>query len=239
MPAQKHDLAVRRLVPEILDGLAADHPAAIASRRDLVRVNALMFQDRIMIGLMRKHVRAGPLRILEIGAGDGRFMLAVARRVARHWPAVELVLLDRLALVSDRLRDDFSQLGWHVQTIKADIFEWIATAGAERFDVVTANLFLHHFADAGLARLFASLKPLAPLLLATEPRRAGFPHAATRLLWAIGANYVTKHDAAASVRAGFAGCELSDIWLAGEGTVIEERHGGLFTHVFAGLSPPR
>ena len=82
MPAQPYELAVRRLVPEILDGLAADDPAAIASRRDLVRVNALMFQDRIMIGLMRKHVRAGPLRILEIGAGDGRFMLAVARRVA-------------------------------------------------------------------------------------------------------------------------------------------------------------
>ena len=226
-------------MPEILDGLAADDPAAIASRRDLVRINALMFQDRIMTGLLRKHVRATPRRILEIGAGDGRFMLAVARRLARHWPAVDLVLLDRLDLVSARLRDDFSKLGWHVQTVTADIFEWIATAGDERFDAVTANLFLHHFDDAGLARLFAGLKPLAPLLLATEPRRAGFPHAATRLLWAIGANHVTRHDAAVSVRAGFAGSELSDIWLAGEGTVIEERHGGLFTHVFAASTRSR
>ena len=47
------------------------------------------------------------------------------------------------------------------------------TSGSTRS---TANLFLHHFDDADLARLFAGLQPLAPLLLATEPRRAGFPH---------------------------------------------------------------
>ena len=68
-----------------------------------------MFQVPIMAGLLRKHVRAKPLRILEIGAGDGTFMLAVARRLAKHWPAVELTLLDRIDLVSAATRDDFSK----------------------------------------------------------------------------------------------------------------------------------
>ena len=72
------------------------------------------------------------------------------------------------------------------------------------------------------------------MLLATEPRRGSFPLAATRLLWAIGANDVTLHDAAASVRAGFAGKELSALWPAGQGKPLEERRGGLFSHVFAG-----
>ncbi|TIW86177.1 MAG: hypothetical protein E5V59_29080, partial [Mesorhizobium sp.] len=83
------ELDQRRLVPEILDGLAVDDPRALASRRDLRRINALMFQARIMASLLRKFAPKPPRRILEIGAGDGTFMLAVARRVARHWPGVE------------------------------------------------------------------------------------------------------------------------------------------------------
>ena len=65
--------------------------------------------------------------------------------------------------------------------------------------------------------LLSGLQRLAPVLLATEPRRGSFPLAAARLLWAIGANDVTLHDAAASVRAGFAGKELSALWPAGRG----------------------
>ncbi|NUS21200.1 MAG: hypothetical protein HOQ25_15655, partial [Mesorhizobium sp.] len=76
----------RRLVPEILDGLAADDPRALRSRRDLARINALMFQAPIMVSLMRTFMPKAPGRILEIGAGDGTFMLKVARRMARDWP---------------------------------------------------------------------------------------------------------------------------------------------------------
>ena len=53
----------------------------------------------------------------------------------------------------------------------AEIFEWLEAPGTERFDAVIANLFLHHFDNADLARLFAGLQRLAPLLVATEPRR--------------------------------------------------------------------
>jgi 2-polyprenyl-3-methyl-5-hydroxy-6-metoxy-1,4-benzoquinol methylase len=231
MSALPANISLRRVEPEILDRLAADDPRAVRSRRDLVRINALMFQVPIMAGLLRKHVRAKPLRILEIGAGDGTFMLAVARRLAKDWPAVELTLLDRIDLVSPERRDDFRKLGWRIETVTADVFEWIERVGHKRFDAVVANLFLHHFDNAGLAHLFSGLQRLAPVLLATEPRRGRFPLAAARLLWAIGANDVTLHDAAASVRAGFAGKELSALWRRGE--AVEERRGGLFSHVFA------
>ncbi|TIS88143.1 MAG: hypothetical protein E5W99_10795, partial [Mesorhizobium sp.] len=58
-------LAERSLVPEILDGLAADDARAIRSRRDLARINALMFQAPIMASLMRKFLPRPPGRILE------------------------------------------------------------------------------------------------------------------------------------------------------------------------------
>lgn len=237
MSVLTRSISRRRVEPEILDGLAADDPQAVHSRRDLAHINALMFQVPIMAGLLRKHMKTAPMRILEIGAGDGAFMLAVARRLAKRWPEVELTLLDRIDLVPSARRDDFAKLGWRVETVTAEIFEWLDRAGDQRFDAVVANLFLHHFDDADLSHLFLRLQRLAPALLATEPRRGSFPLAAARLLWAIGANGVTRHDAAASVRAGFAGKELSALWPDGQGRPIEERRGGLFSHVFAAGMP--
>ncbi|WP_192258096.1 methyltransferase domain-containing protein [Mesorhizobium silamurunense] len=227
-------LAQRSLVPEILDGLAADDARALRSRRDLARINALMFQAPIMASLMRKFLPRPPGRILEIGAGDGTFMLKVARRMARDWREVELTMLDRVGLVTPKLAADFAALGWTVETITADVFDWAEKADGRLFDAITVNLFLHHFDDAGLLRLFSLLRRKAPLILASEPLRTGFALTAARLLPAIGVNDVTRHDAVQSVRAGFRGSELSDLWSAAGGSPLEERRAGPFSHVFVG-----
>ncbi|TIT22224.1 MAG: methyltransferase domain-containing protein [Mesorhizobium sp.] len=226
----------RQLAPEILDGLAADDPRALTARRDLRRINMLMFQVPIMTSLLKRFVPKSPRRILEIGAGDGSFMLAVARRMARHWPGVELVMLDRVDLVTAQLRGDFDRLGWKAEGVTADVFDWAEKIEGVRFDAVTVNLFLHHLDDAQLMHLFSLIRPKAPLLLATEPLRAKLALAATHLLPAIGANDVTRNDAAQSVRAGFRGSELSGLWLAANGKPVEERRAGLFSHIFVGAS---
>ncbi|MCV3243539.1 hypothetical protein [Mesorhizobium sp. ZC-5] len=236
MPGQ---LALRRVEPEILDGLSAGDPRAQASRRDLRRINALMIQAGIMARLLRRRVARPPRRILEIGAGDGAFMLAVARRMAKRWPRVELTLLDRADLITGLRIDEFAALGWRAEAVTADVFEWLTRAGHQRVDVIAANLFLHHFDDAGLASLFAGLRPLTAVFIATEPRRGAVALAASRLLWAIGANDVTLHDAPASVRAGFVGAELSGLWPRGDGAFIEERDIGPFTHTFVATDDPR
>ncbi|RRH93499.1 methyltransferase domain-containing protein [Mesorhizobium tamadayense] len=229
-------LARRSLVPEILDGLAADDPRALRSRRDLARINALMFQAPIMASLLRRFLPRPPGRILEIGAGDGTFMLKVARRMARDWREVELTMLDRVDLVTPKLTADFAALGWAVETVTADVFDWAERADGRPFDAITVNLFLHHFDDAGLLRLFSLLRRKAPLLVATEPLRTGFALAAARFLPAIGVNDVTRHDAVESVRAGFRGSELSDLWSAAGGRPLEERRAGPFSHVFVGAA---
>jgi 2-polyprenyl-3-methyl-5-hydroxy-6-metoxy-1,4-benzoquinol methylase len=229
-------LAHRSLVPEILDGLAADDKRALHSRRDLARINALMFQAPIMTSLLRKFMSRSPGRILEIGAGDGTFMLKVARRMAGGWRGVELTMLDRVGLIPPGRAADFAKLEWKLETITADVFDWAEKADGRPFDAITVNLFLHHFDDAGLLRLFSLLRCKAPLILATEPSRASFALAAAWLLPAIGANDVTRHDAAQSVRAGFRGSELSDLWRAAGGRPLEERRAGPFSHVFVGAA---
>lgn len=228
------DLSRRCVEPEILDALAPDDPGAIASRRDLARLNAIMFQPGIMAALLSDRLPAPPRRILEIGGGDGGFMLAVARRLTRRWgPAadVELVLLDRQAVAAPGREAAFAALGWTLRRVEADVFDWLKGAD-KNFDAVTVNLALHHFPDADLARLLSGLAASAPVFAATEPRRGRFPLVASQLVGAIGANDVTRHDAPVSVRAGFAGKELSALWPA-RGFAIEEGPRGLFTHAFA------
>lgn len=222
----------RRLVPEILDGLAPDDPRAAASRRDLARVNLLMGHAGIVAGLLRKGLARPPRRILEIGAGDGRFMLGLARQLARRWTGVEVVLLDRQDLLTAERVAAFGALGWRARPVTADVFDWAAGAGETGFDAVVANLFLHHFDDAGLARLLSLVAPLAPVCAAAEPRRATLALGVSKLLLAIGANDVTRHDAPASVRAGFADKDLTALWPRRGGDKVEEGRAGLFTHAF-------
>ncbi|WP_232846614.1 methyltransferase domain-containing protein [Devosia beringensis] len=223
-------------MPELLDSLPADDPDAIGSRRDLVVINALMFQTRIMAGLMRSHIRPGNLRLLEIGSGDGAFMLAVARKLGRRYGAVELLMLDQINLITPLRIKQFAALGWQVKTVTADVFEWIAREEAGQFDAVFANLFLHHFDGGALSKLLAAMPTLAPVFLATEPRRSRIALWSTWFLRFVGANAVTLHDAAVSVRAGFVGDELSRVWPDGAGQVLTERRVGPFTHVFAAVT---
>ncbi len=92
----------RVLEPETLDHLATDDPVAQRSRRDLRRVNAFMGARRILARALARAVPEGhgeALRILELGCGDGRLMLEVARHRGSRWPRARLDLLDRQPLV--------------------------------------------------------------------------------------------------------------------------------------------
>src|SRR5438105_2366178 len=76
----------RQVEAEFLDELPATDPSAAQSRRDLQRLNAWMGNTSIMA----RELRSGTLgkqtrRVVEIGAGDGTFLLRVARRLGPEW----------------------------------------------------------------------------------------------------------------------------------------------------------
>jgi SAM-dependent methyltransferase len=223
----------RRVEPELLDQLPAADPRAIRARRDVRRANTLMMNAGIMASALMEH-GAGlkPRRIVDLGSGDGQFMLRVARRVAPHWPDITIVLQDKQDIVSRATRDAFTTLQWRVETSATDIFDFLANAPPGSADVVTSNLFLHHFVDEQLARLLASAAQLAQLVVACEPRRAKFVVRASRLLWAVGFSDVGVHEAVVSARAGFRGNELSALWPAQSQWELHEQAAGLFSHCF-------
>jgi hypothetical protein len=201
------------------------------SRRDLRRINGWMLQAAIMTRLLLAHSDGPPRRIVELGAGDGTFMLALARRLAKRWPRVTLTFVDRQNIVTPETHEGFRKLGWQTESVSADVFAFLASSGGGA-DIVTANLFLHHFSDEALCRLFAGVAGMAPLFVACEPSRSQWALFGSRLLFVIGCNDVSRHDAVVSVRAGFRGGELSALWPQNGAWHLHERAVAPFTHCF-------
>ncbi|HEX5397810.1 MAG TPA: methyltransferase domain-containing protein [Verrucomicrobiae bacterium] len=221
---------MKRIVePELLDELPADDPRAVRSRLDLRRVNTWMRNHGTMASVLQSHRNGGvPGHLTELGAGDGHFLLRVARRLYPNWPGLNVTLLDRQPVVSAETTSAFEKLGWQVTTVMADVFDWDPAST----EMVTANLFLHHFTDARLAELFQKISGHTRLFVAIEPRRFSSPFLCSQLLRLIGCSFVTRHDAAASIRAGFLGGEISALWPDGTNWQLTEHRAGLFSHLF-------
>ena len=228
---------------ETLDTLAETDPAAMRSRRDLQRVHRVMgtrgILRRALVDMLRFRSAANPLRILELGAGDGSLMLGVAATLAPAWSNVEITLLDRQSLLSPATINRYAQYGWTVKTKMMDVMDWVADSdeGArgitgERWDVIVANLFLHHFDGAPLNALMRAMAARCNRVFACEPRRARLALIGGHLIGAIGANAVTREDAVLSVRAGFCDHELTRVWSDVNGWRTHEYSAGLFSHCF-------
>ena len=208
----------RLLEPEWLDHLPSQDPRAQRSRADLRRINAIMGSARYLA----HHLALGtaPRTVLDLGAGDGSVTRLVAQYLRR--PQLQVTLLDRAAPAEERLPTNFTR-------VVEDAAAFLERPA--RFDAIVANLFLHHFERAALARLLALAAARASLFVALEPRRSRAGLYASRLLWVIGCNGVTRHDAVASVRAGFAGRELTQLWPPGDWSLVE-RAALPFGHLF-------
>lgn len=233
----------RIVAAETLDGLAENDPAAMRSRRDLQRIHRLIGTRGIMVRALRRLLASrpagAPLRLLELGAGDGSLMLGVARTLEARWPAVEITLLDRQDLVTRSTLDGYAGLGWTASTQVVDVFDWASNYSpavrepSARWDVIVASLFLHHFEGPALATLLAAIESRARRFLACEPRRARLALAGSHLIGAMGANAVTREDAVLSVHAGFRDQELGALWPGHPSFwAVSESPAGLFSHCF-------
>jgi len=233
--------AMARIVePEWLDVLPSEDPRARRSRRDLARVNALMANSALVARSLRRARPAGVRSLAEIGAGDGRFALRLARALPRPARAVSITLVDRQALVGAEVAAALAARGWAAAPVQADVFAWLE-GSREEYDAIVANLFLHHFERAALARLLRLASERTRVFVACEPRRSALALAGSRLLGAIGCNDVTRHDAVASVRAGFTAAELCALWPGARPGATQwrltEARGALFSHCFAAVRP--
>lgn len=170
--------------------------------------------------------------VVDLGTGDGTLLLDVAKRLGTLKARVRAVLVDQRPSLSDETRAAFDHIGWDVEARASDVLEWLSRPDPQMSDVTIANLFLHHFAEPGLADLLAGAARQTKRFVACEPLRSRTALTGASLLRFLGCNDVTLHDAEVSVRAGFCDHELSEAWPRDPRWRLTERRSGLFTHTF-------
>ncbi|MGH8214117.1 MAG: hypothetical protein ACREPZ_00225 [Rhodanobacteraceae bacterium] len=237
----------RRVDPEWLDTLPPEDPRAKRSRRDLRRINRLMANQRLIgtpldVLLRRSMTQASapgpPVAVVELGTGDGELSLRLGRRFARHWPRIDLTLIDLQPVVGAQTLDGYRALGWDVRVACSEVLAWLAQPASGARPIIFANLFVHHFDGERLHTLLDLIARRASAFLCCEPRRSRFALSSSRLLGAIGCNEVTRHDAVVSVRAGFTGTELSALWPRSDTWSLREGRAGWFSHLFYATRKP-
>jgi SAM-dependent methyltransferase len=209
------DLRARATLPEALDvGVAPDE--ALRSLADLRFVNRWLGNRRAFAAACLPYLREAPRpRLLDVGCGSGDVPLALRAEMD-----------GRLATVGADLKL------LHLQAAPRALLGVVADAqrlpfAPRTFDVVTASLFLHHFADDELPPLLAGLFALARrALVVNDLRRAAVPYlfgrAAFPLLFR---SRVSVEDGLISIRRSFREDELRRAFAAaGIDGVRVERH---------------
>jgi len=223
----------RIVLPELLDVLPPQDAAALRSRRDLRRINAWMRHPQIMVRALRENLPdRGGQHLVELGAGDGHFLLSVAKRLKGRWPDTQALLVDQLPVLNPRTRAEFRRFGWQARAEIAEAAEWLRQTRAQPAPTILSNLFFHQFQSPLLAELLRLAAGSARLVIALEPRRSWPARFCGRWLWAIGCSQVTRHDARISIRAGFVGGDLSALWPDSANWRLTEQPAGLFSHLF-------
>lgn len=183
--------ASRVVLPELLDELPQDSPAAINSRRDLRIINRLLGSNAWFTHVLRRRYLPGD-KVLEIGAGTGELGQALHHFV----PAVAGLDFARRPI------DWPPDASW----FETDVFAFERWA---EFPIVIGNLFFHHFDRVGLAQLGEVLSTHARVIVASDPLRTRRTARLFSLLCLlIRAHQVTRYDGGVSIDGGFRADEL-------------------------------
>lgn len=191
----------RSTAAEWMDDAAATEAEFASALHDLERINRLSLAYRPTLQWLDRLVAqtgARSLGVLDVGAGGGDMLRAIAGWGARRGVAVQLTGLDR----SPWAARTAAAAGTPGEFLTTDLF---ALDPARRFDVVLCSLFTHHLRDPELVRFLRWVEARARLgWLISDLHRHwlpwGFVWGAVRLLRM---DPMVVHDSTVSIARGF------------------------------------
>lgn len=147
-----------------------------------------------------------PVRVLDVGAGDGRCAALLRERLAERNIEARFVALDRqlVHLQGNGARPP------GLQRVAGDALA--APFPPESFDVVACNLFLHHFSGGDAVRLLRSMASLArEAVIVNDLDRRWLAYLLIRFGPWIARHPIARADGVASVRQAYTLCEMASL----------------------------
>lgn len=202
-------LAVRASAEELMDAPGLDPRVYAAVLRDLARVNRVTLAARPTLAfLARLPTTPAPLRVLDVGFGDGDMLRRIARWAARRGRAVELVGIDLNPNSAPAAR---------ARTPAALAIDWrtgnYADLAGERWDAVISSLVAHHMTGEQLVAFLAFMEREARLgWLVNDLHRHAFAwHGYPLLARLCGWHPIVRHDGRLSIARSFRPAEWAPV----------------------------
>lgn len=205
----------------------------VGALQGLRRVNRLLrgraLSLRHTMPLIREAHRRGsnPVRLCDIGTGAADIPIALVRRARRERIPLRIVAVELTPWLADAARRRTERYP-EISVLTTDAREVLRAAGssgpapvasiaagdflpapAGPFDIVTANLFLHHFPPAEVSAWLALMHRASRVgFVVNDLERHPAAYWGIRLLgWVLSTNRVFLHDAPLSVRRAYTPAE--------------------------------
>ncbi len=199
----------RRLIAdELMDAADLDEATYVAVVHDLARVNRVTMAYRPTLDFLRrvaeKHDGERPIRILDVGFGDGDMLRRIAAWAAQRDIAVELVGVDlnprSLAAARDATPASASidfRIGDYAELASGDP----GGDSGGRWDLVISNLVAHHMTGDELIAFLRFMEAQARLgWLVNDLHRHAFAYLGyPPLAKLLGAHRIVQHDGRMSI----------------------------------------
>ncbi len=188
-------LARRAIAEELMDADDLDATTYAAVVHDLAKVNTLTMARRPTIAFLER-LPHGPLRILDVGFGDGDMLRAIASWAVRRGQDVDLVGVD----LNPRSAPAAAEATRPEMRIEYRTGDYAALAG-QRWDVVISSLVAHHMTHAQLVAFVRFMEhESARGWFVNDLHRhgfayLGFPLLATTMRW----HPIVRHDGQLSI----------------------------------------
>jgi len=153
------DFSNRSSTIEIMDDLACNGEVVFQTLRELDVINHWLGGNAVTISALKKSWEIIPqeelITIADLGCGSGEMLRIIAKFAEHENRKVKLIGFDANAHIINYARNhskDFSNISFETTNVFSKDFQ------DQKFDLVLATLFMHHFSEDELVTLFSSLK---------------------------------------------------------------------------------
>jgi SAM-dependent methyltransferase len=200
------NFSTRATTPELMDDLDLATEELRQNLDELETINTWLGGYRPVLAALARlrpqFPKGRPLRLADLGSGGGDTLRHVAAWARRQPTAVALTGIDANAFMLDYAAAKSREYP-EIDYRQLDIFA--AEFAAQPYDVLTASLFCHHFADAELVELLRRWQRQASVAVIINDLHR-HPLAYYSIKWLtrlLGGSRLVQHDAPLSVARAF------------------------------------
>lgn len=198
---------------EIMDNLVCDGEVVHQTLRELEIINRLLGGNYVTIGGIKKLLSNRvntEISIADLGCGGGDILKLISTWAEQNNHKVLLTGIDANPHIIEFAKahsKEFLNIQYSAINVFSDSFKY------QRFDIVVATLFTHHFSDLELVQLIRTIRRQTNIgIVINDIHRHWFAYHAIRLLTKFfSKSAMVKYDAPLSVLRAFKRSELISV----------------------------